>query len=101
MSRSVFFAVIALLALLSGSMANAKNDRVKGGNVGGTSSQHMSEKGALNTNSPGAGSQEKGAKRAMERKSDEGLLHGITGQQETQRKAKGPDKDKTKGKGKK
>lgn len=101
MSRSAIFAVIGSLALLSAPLGHAKNDGVKGGNVGGSSSQHMSQKGALNSNSPGTGSQEKGAERAIERKSDEGLLHGTTGQNETQGKGKGQGKDKTKSKGKK
>ena len=91
MSRQVVV-LISMLALFSGSLAHAKKDGVPGGSVGGTSPQHMSQKGQLNTNSPAQGPQEKGAARADQRKSDEGLLHGTTGKTKDKGKAKGQAK---------
>ncbi len=100
MFRQLVVALIGTLALFSGSLAYAKKDGVPGGNVGGTSPQHMSQKGQLNTNSPALGQQEKGAERAGQRKSDDGLMHGTTGKSNSKDTALGHDKAKAKGKSK-
>lgn len=79
----------AVAVSLSGSLAYAKNDGPAQGkkNAGGVSTQHMSVSGRENTNSPVMG-QQKGDQRAVERRSDEGNLYGVGGE------------DKAKGKGK-
>ena len=63
------------------------------------SPQHMSQQGRETANSPVMG-QEKGQIRSMDRKSAEGLEHGMAGQQEGQGKAQGHTKDYGRGKAK-
>ena len=87
MSRQILIVLFAAMALLAGPAAHAK----KGGdapNTGGMSPSHMSDKGAASSNSPTMG-QDKGAARADQRKSDQGLAHDSDGQ-----KDKKPKKEK-------
>ncbi|MFB0935111.1 MAG: hypothetical protein QMB52_05010 [Propionivibrio sp.] len=100
MSRQLLAVLFGAFALFSSPLVHAKKDGVQGGNVGGTSPQHMSQKGQLNTNNPAMGQQEKGAARAGQRKSDEGLMHGTTGMSDSKGAAQGHEKDKAKGKAK-
>ena len=90
MSRPMLIVLLGVMALLAGAPAYAK----KGGdgpNTGGMSSSHMSDKGTASSNSPMMG-QEKGAARADDRKSDQGLMHDSDGQKG--KKDKKPKKDK-------
>ncbi len=100
MSRQLLVVLLGALVLFSSPLVHAKKEGGQGGNVGGTSPQHMNQKGQLNTNSPAIGGQEKGATRAGQRKSDEGLIHGTTGTSDSKGAAQGHEKDKAKGKAK-
>ncbi len=54
----------------------------------------------MNTNGPALGQQEKGADRAGQRKSDEGLMHGTTSKTKSNSKDTALGHDKAKGKAK-
>ena len=97
MLKQKMIVVASALALLAVSPAYAKKDGPIHG--GGLSPEHISQQGRESTNSPLFG-QEKGGQRAMERKSESGLTHGQTGQEDDHGKAKGHDKDKAGGKAK-
>lgn len=86
---------VALLALLSSPLAQARKDG--GGNM---SPQHMSQQGRETSNSPMMG-QERGQDRAMERMNAEGREHGMRAPQQGDRgQSMGHDKDKAHGKAK-
>lgn len=87
MTRQMLIVLLGAMALLAGAPAHAKKDGA-GPNTGGMSPSHMSDKGAASSNSPTMG-QDKGAARADERKSDQGLAHDADG-----KKDKKPKKEK-------
>ena len=91
MTKQLLIALLSASALLAAAPAQAKKDG-SGPNVGGNSPSHMSEQGQANANNPLMG-QEKGAARADQRKSDQGLAHDSDGQKKD-KKAKKPKKDK-------
>lgn len=86
MTKKTAVAVIGAIALLTGSLAHAKKEKEP--NAGGVSPQHMSTSGQGNANSPTMG-QDKGAIRADDRKSDQGLAHDSDGKKDSKGKAKG------------
>lgn len=92
MNKKLAITLLSALALFSGSLAHAKKDGMPNDpNTGGKSPQHMGQSGQTNTNSPTLG-QEKGAIRADDRKSDQGLMHDNDGKKDHKGKAKGHNK---------
>lgn len=87
MAHRLFVTLVGGMFLLAGLPAIAKKD----GDVSGKSSQKMSQQGQTNTNSPHMG-QDKGAYRADDRKSGQGLYHD-----QDDKKPKKDNKGKSKG----
>ena len=90
---------MAILALLPGSLAHARNDAAS---QGGKSPQHMSQQGRESANSPFLG-QEKGDQRSAERMNQQGReqgRNGIPDSRDDKGKSKGHYKDNAQGKAK-
>jgi hypothetical protein len=84
MSKQILLVLLSTTALLVTSPTHAKKGG-DGGNPGGMSPSHMSDKGQASSNNPTMG-QEKGGARADERKSDQGLSHDTAGQKDKKEK---------------
>lgn len=70
-----------------------------GGHMGGTSGDHMSDKGVTNTNGPNAADRDHGQERAEDRMSEQGMDHHKSGDAADSTSGHHSNKGKHKGKG--